>query len=95
MGNEDKTHKNEWVWDNGVKFQFPKSYWDHGEPNNLGTEHCLRVKRQGNAYKFRSSRCDLNWGYVVCGPVGGWLEASGILGVGCVCGGRGGGVQSG
>ena len=72
MGNEDKNGRNDWRWDDGSGFQFAKSFWVSGEPNHIGDERCLRVFRQGNSYKFRSTPCQKNFAFVVCGDRGGW-----------------------
>ena len=77
LGNEDKNGRNDWRWNDGSSFQFPKSFWVPGEPNNIGQERCLRVARYGNNYRFRSTPCGKNYAYVVCGDqggcVGGWV----------------------
>ncbi|XP_033485867.1 galactose-specific lectin nattectin-like [Epinephelus lanceolatus] len=54
IGGFDAVHEGRWQWSDGSAFDYKR--WSIGEPNNLGTEHCIEMNWGGNYWN--DSRCN-------------------------------------
>ncbi|XP_070695786.1 galactose-specific lectin nattectin-like [Pempheris klunzingeri] len=61
IGGYDAVRERTWMWTDGTSFDYKR--WSIGEPNNLGTEHCIEMNWRGNYWN--DSRCE-HWKSFVC-----------------------------
>ncbi|XP_034551047.1 galactose-specific lectin nattectin-like isoform X2 [Notolabrus celidotus] len=60
IGGYDAVQEGKWLWSDGTRFDYLR--WGPGEPNNLGTEHCIVMNWAGSYWN--DIRCYYHFPYV-------------------------------